>query len=357
MQVFSQFLISFYFYYTNSQFYYVILNTYMLSKPIDIGVIGVGHLGEHHVKHYSNIPDINLVGVYDIDFKRSAYIAKKYKTIVYEDLEDLIDNVNALSIVTPTSNHFETAKLCIKNKKHVFIEKPITVDLKQADILLKLGMKNSVIIQVGHIERLNPALLALEKYDVNPNFLEIQRLAPYTSRGSDVPVVLDKMIHDIDILLSLVKSDVQSLDATGMSIITDSLDIAQARIKFKNGTVASLMSSRIAQDDVRKIKLFQKNLYSTIDLLKGSTEIYKVEKNIKSGSDILKYAEFQRNGQKSFITYLRPNLKKHDALELELKNFLYSIIGKEKPIVDGKSGRDALSLALNIQKKIKMDLT
>ena len=165
------------------------------------------------------------------------------------------------------------------------------------------------------------------------------------------------MIHDIDILLSLVKNDVQSLDATGMSIITNSLDIAQARIKFKDGTVASLTSSRIAQNDVRKIKLFQKNLYATIDLLKGSTEIYKVEKNIRSSSDILKSAEFQRNGQKRFITYLKPTLKKHDALEIELKNFLNSIIGKEKPIVDGKSGRNALSLALNIQKKINMDLT
>ena len=135
----------------------------MLRNPINIGVIGVGDLGQHHAKHYSKIPGINLVGVYDIDLKRSAYIAKKYKTIGFTDLKKLIDNVNALSIVTPTSNHFETAKLWIKNKKHVFIEKPITVDLKQADILLKLGMKNSVIIQVGHIERLNPALLALEK--------------------------------------------------------------------------------------------------------------------------------------------------------------------------------------------------
>ena len=329
----------------------------MLRKPIKIGVIGVGHLGEHHVKHYSSIPGVNLVGIYDVDFKRSAYIAKKYKTIFFKDLKKLIYNVNALSIATPTPNHYETAKLCIKSKKHVFIEKPITENLKQADILLKLGMENSVIIQVGHIERLNPALLALKKYDINPMFLEIQRLAPYTVRGSDVPVVLDKMIHDIDILLSLVKSDIYSLDATGVSIITNSLDIAQARIKFKNGTVASLMSSRIAQNNVRKIKLFQKNLYSTIDLLQGSTEIYKVEKDKRSSSDILKSAEFRRNGRKSFITYMRPDLVKHDALELELKNFLHSIIGKEKPIVDGKSGRDALSLALRIQKKIKMDFT
>ena len=327
----------------------------MSTKPINIGVVGVGHLGIHHVKHYTAIPNVNLLGIYDPDIKRSNYVAKKYKTIVFQNLKKLIKDVDALSIVTPTPNHFKTAKLCLKNKKHVFIEKPITVTLEEANKLLELSKNNSTIIQVGHIERLNPGLMALEPYDINPKFIEIQRLAPYTVRGTDVPVVLDKMIHDIDILLSLVKSEVSSLEATGMSIITDSLDMAHARIQFKNGTTASLMSSRIAQHDVRKVKLFQKNLYSTIDLLKGTTEIYKVEKNEKYKSDILKSAEFQRNGKKRIITYMKPDIKRHDALELELRNFSNSIIGKEKPIVDGKSGRDALSIALDIQKIIKKD--
>ena len=329
----------------------------MSTKPINIGVVGVGHLGIHHVKHYAAISNVNLLGIYDPDIKRSNYVAKKYKTIAFQNLKKLIKDVDALSIVTPTPNHFKTAKLCLKNKKHVFIEKPITVTLEEANKLLDLSKDNSTIIQVGHIERLNPALIALEPYDINPKFIEIQRLAPYTVRGTDVPVVLDKMIHDIDILLSLVKSEVSSLEATGMSIITDSLDMAHARIQFKNGTTASLMSSRIAQHDVRKIKLFQKNLYSTIDLLKGTTEIYKVEKNEKYKSDILKSADFQRNGKKQLITYMKPEIKKHDALELELRNFSNSIIGKEKPIVDGKSGRDALSIALDIQTIIKKDLS
>jgi len=327
----------------------------MSTKPINIGVVGVGHLGIHHVKHYTAIPNVNLLGIYDPDIKRSNYVAKKYKTIVFQNLKKLIKDVDALSIVTPTPNHFKTAQLCLKNKKHVFIEKPITVTLEEANKLLELSKNNSTIIQVGHIERLNPGLMALEPYDINPKFIEIQRLAPYTVRGTDVPVVLDKMIHDIDILLSLVKSEVSSLDATGMSIITDSLDMAHARIQFKNGATASLMSSRIAQHDVRKVKLFQKNLYSTIDLLKGTTEIYKVEKNEKYKSDILKSADFQRNGKKRIITYMKPDIKRHDALELELRNFSNSIIGKEKPIVDGKSGRDALSIALDIQKIIKKD--
>ena len=329
----------------------------MSDKLINIGVVGVGHLGIHHAKHYSNISTVNLVGVYDLNFKRNSYVAKRYKTSAYTDLIKLINNVDALSIVAPTPYHFEIAKLCIENKKHVFIEKPITVKLEEANTLIKLSRKNSVIIQVGHIERLNPALIALEKYDIDPQFIEIQRLAPYTSRGSDVPVVLDKMIHDIDIVLSLVKSDVASVEATGMSIITNSLDIAHARIKFKNNSVASLMSSRIAQNNVRKIKLFQKNLYSTIDLLKGSTEIYRIEQSKKSSPDILKYVDFKRNGERKFITYMKPDLKKYDALELELKNFSNSIIGKEKPIVDGESGRDALSVALKIQKTIKKDFS
>ena len=325
----------------------------MSNKHINIGVIGVGHLGIHHVKHYKNIRNVGLVGIYDIDIDRSKYVAEKYKTVFFKDLKELINKADALSIVTPTQNHFKAAKLCLQNKKHVFIEKPITVNIKEADTLLRLGMENSVIIQVGHIERLNPALLALKPYKVNPKFIEIQRLAPYTVRGTDVPVVLDKMIHDIDILLSLVNSKVDSVQATGISIITNSLDIAHARIQFKNGSVASLMSSRIAQTDVRKIKVFQKDLYSTIDLLKGLTEIYKIEKNKYLKSKILETATFDRNGKKRYINYMKPRIKKHDALELELINFINSIRGEGKPIVDGKAGRDALEVALKIQKMIK----
>ncbi len=325
----------------------------MSNKHINIGVIGVGHLGIHHVKHYKNIRNVGLVGIYDIDIDRSKYVAEKYKTVFFEDLKELINKADALSIVTPTQNHFKAAKLCLENKKHVFIEKPITVSIKEADTLLRLGMENSVIIQVGHIERLNPALIALKPYTINPKFIVIQRLAPYTARGTDVPVVLDKMIHDIDILLSLVNSKVDSVQATGISIITNSLDIAHARIQFKNGSVASLMSSRIAQTDVRKIKVFQKDLYSTIDLLKGLTEIYKIEKNKYLKSKILETATFDRNGKKRYINYMKPRIKKHDALELELINFINSIRGEGKPIVDGKAGRDALEVALKIQKMIK----
>ena len=232
----------------------------MINEPINIGVIGVGHLGQHHVKHYKSIENSNLVGIFDVDSDRSKEIGEKYNIRAFKNVEDLLNKVDGVSIVTPTPNHCETAKLCINHKKHVFIEKPITVTLKEADDLLRLSKEKETIIQVGHIERLNPALIALNSYQITPKFIEIHRLAPYTSRGTDVPVVLDKMIHDIDILLSLVQSPVDKIQATGLSILTDSVDIAHARIRFENSTVASIMSSRVAKDEVRKIKVFQKNL-------------------------------------------------------------------------------------------------
>ncbi len=208
----------------------------MNDNQVRIGVIGVGHLGQHHVKHYKTIDNVELIGVYDIDRERSSEISKKFDVKV---------------IVTNTEHHFKIAEKCLKSKRHVFIEKPITAMIEEADKLLLLAEQNRVLIQVGHIERLNPALLALDKYKVKPKFIEIQRLAPYTSRGTDVPVVLDKMIHDIDILLSLVKVPIKKTQATGLSILTDSIDIAHARMRFEDGTVASVMSSRIARDEVR----------------------------------------------------------------------------------------------------------
>ena len=249
----------------------------MKSEKIKIGVVGVGHLGHHHAKHYHFRDGTNLVGVYDTDSSRGEEIAKQYNTKFYNNLSDLMQICDGISVVTPTESHYNVAKMAIADYDcHVFIEKPITETIQQADDLIALAKAKNKIIQVGHIERLNPALRALEQYDLNPKFIEIQRLAPYTVRGTDVPVVLDLMIHDIDILLSLVKSDVKSIHASGVSIITDSVDIAHARIRFNNGTVSSITSSRVAKDRVRKIKLFQDNLYSTIDLLMEQIEIYRI---------------------------------------------------------------------------------
>lgn len=316
----------------------------------------MGHLGQHHVKHYVSLKDANLVGIVDTDQERAVEISKQFDIPVFNELQDLLKQVDAVSIVTPTLYHAKIAETCITNDIHVFIEKPITKTLEEAERLLVLSKEKDVMIQVGHIERLNPALLALKPYRVEPKFLEIQRLAPYTVRGTDVPVVLDKMIHDIDILLSLVDSPVKSIQATGLSILTDSLDIAHARIRFGNGTVASIMSSRVAKDEVRKVKLFQKSLYATIDLLLGLAEVYKIVGDPKEDPNALMTVPFEYNGVKRFIAYDKPATSEQDALGMELHNFIKSVRGKETPIVSGEAGRDALKIAIEIQQMITQDI-
>ena len=327
----------------------------MKNNPVKIGVVGVGHLGQHHVKHYKILKNVELVGVFDTDKNRALEISNKYNTTAFDELSDLIMKTDALSIVVSTRYHAEIAEICIKNKKHVFIEKPITASLDEADRLLSMAEENKVLIQVGHIERLNPALLALRPYDIKPKFIEIQRLAPYTSRGTDVPVVLDKMIHDIDILLSLVNAPVKTIKATGLSILTDSIDIAHARVRFSNGTVASIMSSRVAKDEVRKIKIFQKDLYATLDLLIGSTEVYEIVENSKGSSNSKMAVPFEYGNEEKLIVYNKPDLESGDPLQMELENFAFSILGQQKPIVSGKEGRDALKFAMEIQKMIIQD--
>lgn len=325
------------------------------NKPV-VGVIGVGHLGKHHVKHYRLLKDTNLAGLYDIDSKKANTVANKYKSTSFKNLSDLLTICDAVSVVTPTETHRDVAEQAIKKGCHVFIEKPITKTVEDADYLLKLADKKNVLIQVGHIERLNPALRALQAYKINPKFVEIQRLAPYTERGTDVPVVLDLMIHDIDILLSIVRSPIKNIRATGVSILTDSVDIAHARIRFENGTIASIVANRISQNKVRKIKFFQKNLYATIDLLLKLTEVYQVIDKPEVSSDTLKTVPFKYNGDKKFITYEKPSIDEMDVLQLELQNFIRSSIGKETPIIDGYAGRAALDLAIKIHDMIIQDI-
>ena len=328
----------------------------MNSQKISIGVIGVGHLGQHHVKHYNNMKNINLLGVHDIDFVQGKKIATTYNIKYFEDANELMQKCDAISIVTPTESHYNVALSAISNFNcNVFIEKPITETITQADRLIKEAKKRGLVIQVGHIERLNPALKALSKYDLNPKFIDIQRLAPYTVRGTDVPVVLDLMIHDVDILLSLVKSQVESIHASGVSILTNSVDIAHARIRFKNGTVSSITSSRVAKDKVRKIKIFQENLYSTIDLLLSQTEIYNITKNKNLIENALHIEPFTEDNDK-YIVYEKPKIDDYDPLRAELDNFVNSTLKIEKPIVSGIAARNALDVVIKINEMILEDL-
>jgi predicted dehydrogenase len=326
------------------------------NKKINVGVVGVGHLGQYHAKHFSHLKEVNLVGVFDVDQKRCGEIARKFKTKPFKSLDALLSAVDALSIVTPTPHHKDVAEICIKKGKHVFIEKPITETIKEADLLLELAEQNRTLVQVGHIERLNPALTPLSDFDINPKFIEIQRLAPYTSRGTDVPVVLDLMIHDIDLVLAFVKSPVKHIHASGVSIMTDSVDMANARLRFENGSVASITSSRIAKDRVRKMKIFQQDLYITIDFLIGLTEIYRVMDANESDSAAIMSAPIESGGKQRQIFYEKPIIKIHDALKMELQNFIDSVKGKATPIVSGREGRDALNIAIQIHNKILEDL-
>ena len=320
----------------------------MKQNNFSIGVIGVGHLGEYHVKHLKTIKKSKLIGIFDSNSKRASIISKRYGVNNFNSQSELIEKCDAISIVTPTESHYKIAKTLLKYGKHVFVEKPITANVRDANELIDLAIKRRLILQVGHIERINPALLALSDYKLDPKYIEIQRLAPYSVRGTDVPVVLDKMIHDLDILLSLVKTPLKEIHADGLSILTESIDMAHARISFQNNTIANITSSRISKEDIRKVKLFQKNLYCTLDLLKGSAEIYEIDSN--SNSNII--VPFEYKGKQKTITYTKPIIKDFDPLRQELKNFINSIAGKEKPIVDGINARNALALAIKINKLI-----
>ena len=326
------------------------------NKKVSVGIVGVGHLGKHHVKHLTAMDDVECVGFYDIDELRATVISDKYNVKTYDSLEALLIDSDAVTIVTPTDTHFNVASNCLTAGKHVFIEKPITKSVAEAEQLLTLANANEVLIQVGHIERLNPALVPLKNYSISPKYIEIQRLAPYDVRGTDVPVVLDKMIHDIDILLSLVNSEVESINANGISILTDSVDIANARIRFKNGTIANITSSRVAQDHVRKTKIFQQDLYITIDFLLGLTEVYRVIDPDEQDPDAIKDVRFQYGDKTKKIVYEKPDIPLFDALKAELENFTNCVRGVASPIVDGHAGKNALELASNIHDLILEDL-
>jgi len=323
-----------------------------VKEQTKIGVVGVGHLGKHHVEHFHTIKEADLVGTYDIDKNRSENISSLYGIQSFKSIDALLKEVDAVSIVTPTPEHKSVAIKCIEKSKHVFIEKPITATVADADELISLAKAKKTIIQVGHIERLNPALLPLKKYDINPRFIEIQRLAPYMERGSDVPVVLDLMIHDIDLVLTFVSSPIKEIKATGISIMTKSVDIANARISFENGVVANLTSSRVAKDRVRKMKIFQQDLYITVDLLMSLTEVYRAVDQNNNNLKTIMSAPIESNGHKRQILYEKPTIVQKDALRMELKNFIGATRKKEQPIVDGEAGKQALDLAIKIQNKI-----
>ena len=241
-----------------------------------IGIVGVGHLGKIHIKCTQLIPEYTLVGFYDTFENNALYVEQNFNLKRFHTLEDLFEAVDIVDIVTPTTTHFEIASMAIRAGKHIFIEKPVTENTNQALELLKLAAFHQVKVQVGHVERFNPALLAIKDLKISPMFLEVHRLATFNPRGTDVSVVLDLMIHDLDIVLKMVNSPVKKIDASGVAIVSELPDIANARVEFENGCVANITASRMSLKQMRKIRLFQSDAYISLDLLDKKTEIVKL---------------------------------------------------------------------------------
>jgi len=305
----------------------------ILMKKIRVGVAGLGRLGSIHAKIYSTLENTELAGICDIDENITRATAESLKTNWCADYKKLLDNkLDAVSIVTPTVLHYEIAKFFLQNKVHVLIEKPITKTLKEANDLIKIAQKNKLIIQVGHVERFNSAIQAIEKLSNKPRFIEVHRLGPFAPRVKDVGVVLDLMIHDIDIVLGLTKSKVKNIDALGMKILTNHEDIANARIRFKNGTVCDLTASRVTSDSMRKIRIFQDDCYISIDYMAQEALIYKKINNR--------------------IVSEKIDIQKEAPLQKELASFIDCVANNKRPLVSGKEAYEALKVALDIVKKI-----
>jgi predicted dehydrogenase len=308
------------------------------------GVLGAGHLGKIHLKLINQSDKYELVGFFDPSKENAEKVEKEFGYKSFDSIQELIDAVDVVDIVTPTLSHFDCAKEAIEKGKHVFIEKPITKTVEEAEILIELLKKHNVKGQVGHVERFNPAFTAVKDAIHNPMFIETHRLAEFNPRGTDVPVVLDLMIHDIDIILSVVKSKVKSVNASGVSILSDTPDIANARIEFENGCVANLTASRISLKNMRKTRFFQRDAYIAVDFFEKATEVVRMKDAPKNPGDfdmILQNAE----GLKKQIYFENPKIAANNAILDELETFAEAINNNTTPIVTLEQGTEALRVA------------
>ena len=318
---------------------------------IKIGVLGAGHLGKIHLKLIKEIPGLELVGFFDPDPKAAALAEKEFDTKGFPDIDSLIAACDAVDIVTPTITHFECAKKALRQFKHIFIEKPVTNTLEEAEALLRLAAEAGVKIQVGHVERFNPALLAIRERELYPMFIECHRLAQWNPRGTDVSVVLDLMIHDIDIVLSLVPSEIKRVSASGVAVISDTPDIANARIEFNNGAVANLTASRISMKNMRKARIFQKNSYLSVDFLAKKTEVFTISDQ-QPGEENASY-KFEAGDITKYISYESLKVEPVNSILMELEEFARSITEDSSISVTLEEATAALRTAQKIVEKIK----
>jgi len=305
---------------------------------IKVGVIGVGYLGQYHTEKYAHLPEAELVGVMDINPVRAKEVAERFQCEAFFELLPLLAKVEAVSVVVPTQAHYQVAKECLAQGKHVLLEKPMTATLAEADELIELANKQGVILQVGHLERFNPAVTALFSHLQNPMFIESHRLGLSLERGTDVHVILDLMIHDIDIILAAISAKVSEIRAVGVPVVSGNVDIANVRLEFENGCVANLTASRISGKKMRKIRFFQKDAYFSLDYAKRELNIVRREEGLLPFSHQLLH------------------FKEEDPLRTEIASFLEAIKEKKTPVVSGEDGRQALKIALAINQDIKRRL-
>lgn len=315
-----------------------------------IGIIGLGHLGEIHLKQWLALVSKEQIIVFDNNLDRLQTIAQQYDVSIANSFEELLCNTTIIDIVTPTQFHFEYAKKAIASSKHVFIEKPICYSLEEAIILSQMIAETDLKVQIGHVERYNPAFTSIEAELIAPQFFEIHRLAPFNPRGTEVSVVMDLMIHDIDIVLKLVQSKVKSIQANGVSVINNSVDIANARVLFDNGCVANFTASRISMKKMRKMRIFKQNMYATIDFLNKVSEVYKI---VDAELDNDNFFEL-KSGEKKKISFFNSSNTEKNAIYEELKSFLYSIDNHCDVKVSVHDASAALALAIQIQNECEL---
>ena len=318
---------------------------------LKIGVFGVGHLGKFHLNNWKEIHGTQLVGFFDPDDATANDVIEKYQLKRFTDADALISQSDAIDIVAPTNFHFELCEKAIRRGKHVFVEKPLAHTMEEAHQLVELVKESNVKLQVGHVERFNPAFLAVKDLKLNPMFIEVHRLAQFNPRGTEVSVILDLMIHDIDIILSIVKSDVKFISASGVGVMTETPDIANVRIEFNNGCVANLTSSRISMKKMRKIRVFQKDAYIGIDFLNKKSEIIKLKDKETDDENVFTFDIETLSGKKS-IAISNPQIPEVNAIKKELEEFKNAIEKNTRTIVSEIDGLMAMDVAHQILQKI-----
>lgn len=319
---------------------------------VKIGVAGAGHLGKIHIKCIQSAQGLSLVGFYDTDAGVREKVAAEFGIKAFDDYNEMLRHCDAVDIVVPTIFHHKIAKKAIEAGKHIFIEKPITHTLAEAEELLDIAKQKKLKIQVGHVERFNPAFLAISQLALNPMFIEAHRLAAFNPRGTDVSVVLDLMIHDIDIILACVKSEVKEIRASGVSIISNTPDISNVRLEFENGAVANLTASRISMKQMRKLRIFQPDAYISLDFLEKSSQIIRLYNEEPEGREGTMLSLDTPAGSR-FIEIEMPESAPVNAIQMELEKFCEAIVNDTQPIVSGEQGYHALKLALKVLDEIE----